>query len=662
MTMTRTESLSQDDGAEAGWEIINWGLKALNTFSSPNATGSRFKMAIRGTVGPPDPPAPPPPPENNQPTGLPTVSGIPRVGEDLTAHTDGIEDDDGLNIPDFTYQWVRVDGNSETNIASATDATYILAPEDAGKRIKVKVSFTDDLLTEEGPLASAPTDIVNTPATGDISISGTPRVGKTLTADTSGIMDPDGKPASAFTYQWSRTDGIPIAGGTMRTYALTDADADQTLSVIVTFTDGRGFTEGPFISPSTEVVVPTSVLVQNTGQPRGTGVALTATDPKYAQGFTTGPNVAGYVIDSISASFNNIANPATAGSELTVTLNNLNSNTGDPGNVLCTLNDPANFSASGEHTFRAPTTGALCPKLKPSTTYFVVTGRANLNNAHITGSTVSNSFEDAGSKPDWFIANKSYTFGGSFWNTNFQRFIPIRVRGTAAEEVDVPRNWPLLPEGLNAGDEFRLLFLTPSGHQPYSTDIEYYNNIVQAHAADGHADIRAFSSWFRVLGSTPDVDARDNTGTTGTGVPIYWLNGNKVADDYADLYDDTWDDERNPTTRDGTTRPPGRIWSGSEHDGTEALETLDDNAVKSRAFGSQGNRVRVGKLNSGLGGPLDISETMVYTSPAAYYALSNVFKVVANNPATGVPTISGNPREGEMLTADPSGHCRPRRR
>ncbi len=655
ITMTRTASLSQDDGAAAGWKIINWGLKAT---SRPAGTGTRFQLAIRGTAGPPDPPAPPPPPDNNPPTGVPTISGNPRVGEDLTAHTDGIEDDDGLNAPNFTYQWVRVDGNSETNIASATDATYILAPEDGGKRIKVKVTFTDDLLTAEGPIASAPTGIVNTPATGDVSITGTPRVGKTLTADISGIIDPDGKPESALTYQWSRTDGVPIAGANGPTYALTDSDADQALSVIVTFPDGRGFTEGPFISPSTEVIVPTDVLVQNTGRARGTGVALTATFPKYAQGFTTGPNVAGYVIDSISASFIIIANPATAGSELTVTLNNLNSNTGHPGNVLCALNDPANFSASGEHTFRAPTTGALCPKLKPSTTYFVVTGRANLNNAHITGSTVSKYNEDSGSEPDWLIADKSYTFGGSFWAGNTQRFIPIRVRGAAAEEVDVPRNWSLLPEGLNAGDEFRLLFLTPHGHQPRSTDIDYYNNIVQAHAADGHADIRAFSSWFRVLGSTPDVDARDNTGTTYTetekGVPIYWLDGRKVADDYADLYDDTWDEERNPTTRGGNTTPPGRVWSGSEHDGTSAFEPVADSTPRSRAFGSNGNRVRVGSLNSGLGGPLDISETMVYTSHAAYYALSNVFKVVANNPATGVPTISGNPREGEMLTADPS--------
>ena len=58
--------------------------------------------------------------------------------------------------------------------------------------------------------------------------------------------------------------------------------------------------------------------------------------------------------------------------------------------------------------------------------------------------------------------------------------------------------------------------------------------------------------FFRALISTAGTDARDNTGTRYTysddnddtnddlGVPIYWLNGKKVADDYRDLYDGTW--------------------------------------------------------------------------------------------------------------------------
>ena len=44
-----------------------------------------------------------------------------------------------------------------------------------------------------------------------------------------------------------------------------------------------------------------------------------------------------------------------------------------------------------------------------------------------------------------------------------------------------------------------------------------------------------------MVGSAAAVDARDNTSTTGIGMPIYWLNGAKVAADNADFYDDSWD-------------------------------------------------------------------------------------------------------------------------
>ena len=54
-----------------------------------------------------------------------------------------------------------------------------------------------------------------------------------------------------------------------------------------------------------------------------------------------------------------------------------------------------------------------------------------------------------------------------------------------------------------------------------------------------------------MVGSTAAVDARDNTKTTGTGVPIYWLNGAKVADNYADFYDGSWSNEANPKDESG---------------------------------------------------------------------------------------------------------------
>ena len=80
---------------------------------------------------------------NTLATGAPAIDGIARVGETLTADTSGIHDDDGLTSVAFTYQWVRNDGGSDTNIQDATGSSYVLTGADEGKTIKVTVSFTD---------------------------------------------------------------------------------------------------------------------------------------------------------------------------------------------------------------------------------------------------------------------------------------------------------------------------------------------------------------------------------------------------------------------------------------------------------------------------------------------------------------------------------------
>ena len=80
-------------------------------------------------------------------TGAPAISGTAKVGQQLTASTTGISDADGLPSS-FSYQWVRVhaDGTSNpVNILGATTATYTLTTADVGKKIKVRVSFTDAL-------------------------------------------------------------------------------------------------------------------------------------------------------------------------------------------------------------------------------------------------------------------------------------------------------------------------------------------------------------------------------------------------------------------------------------------------------------------------------------------------------------------------------------
>ena len=88
---------------------------------------------------------------NTPATGAPTITGTAGVGQVLTASTTGISDADGLPAT-FSYQWVRVDADGTSNpvdIPAATAATYTLTAPDVGKKVKVKVSFTDDLETTE---------------------------------------------------------------------------------------------------------------------------------------------------------------------------------------------------------------------------------------------------------------------------------------------------------------------------------------------------------------------------------------------------------------------------------------------------------------------------------------------------------------------------------
>ena len=159
---------------------------------------------------------------NSPATGAPTISGAAQVNETLTASTSGIADADGLTNVSFSYQWIRSDGNTDTDIAGETDSTYTLVSADVGKTIKVKVSFADDgnnleTLTSEATATVAAKP--NTAPTGLPTIGGTAQVGETLAASTSDIEDQDGLENATFSYQWL-TDDSAITDATGSTYTL----------------------------------------------------------------------------------------------------------------------------------------------------------------------------------------------------------------------------------------------------------------------------------------------------------------------------------------------------------------------------------------------------------------------------------------------------------
>ena len=89
---------------------------------------------------------------------------------------------------------------------------------------------------EEGEPDNPEPDDPNNAPTGLPTISGTPQVDQTLTADTSPIDDEDGLTNVSYSYQWI-AGGSDIDGATGSTHTLTASEQGQTVQVRVTFTD-----------------------------------------------------------------------------------------------------------------------------------------------------------------------------------------------------------------------------------------------------------------------------------------------------------------------------------------------------------------------------------------------------------------------------------------
>ena len=221
------------------------------------------------------------PPPNSPATGAPTISGTARVGETLTASTAGVADANGTTKAQngesghaWTWQWARVDDGNETDIPDATSDSYTLVEADAGRTVKVKVGFADDLGYDEGPLVSEAYPSAGTVAEADgamgrPAITGMTIVGQTLSATADGISDPNGttkaqngEPGYAWTWQWVRVDGgnkTDIPGATSETYTLVAEDEGKRVKVKVEFTDDADNAEGPLTSaayPSIGTILP----------------------------------------------------------------------------------------------------------------------------------------------------------------------------------------------------------------------------------------------------------------------------------------------------------------------------------------------------------------------------------------------------------------------
>ena len=372
-----------------------------------------------------------------------------------------------------------------------------------------------------------------------------------------------------------------------------------------------------------------NVLVSNTGRSVdpaiAAGVATGDEDKTHSQGFDTGPNPGGYRLASVGVY---VTRPSLeAGEAFTVHIYTAASN-GTLDTLQHTLTSPASYTDNAVNTFTAPA-GAT---LDASTDYFVVfEGTANAGLDFVLGVTGSNS-QDGGTRVGWAIENaRRFNSVTSSSGESFQ----ISVNGTAIP-TPMPSNSGLVPTGLVLDDTFRLLFLSSTRRTASANGIGTYNTHVQTAAAAGHTAIQAYSAGFRAVGCTSNHDANVNTRTLYTtsdqGVPIYWLNGAKAADDYADFYDGDWDEEAALKDESGTavSTTGNYPWTGCDHDGTE---------LSGDALGSGSPVLGAPDSSFGTDGPISSSFADSPSETRPMYGLSELFAVAAAVVANNAPTF-----------------------
>ncbi|WP_439472442.1 beta strand repeat-containing protein [Brevundimonas sp.] len=179
---------------------------------------------------------------NDPHTGGAAITGTTAEDGVLTA-VSTLADADGIGT--LHYQWQRDSGSGFVNVG-ADQATYTLGDADVGASVRVVIYYTDAGGTVESATSTGTTAItaVNDPHTGTVVITGTQTEDQVLTADTSGLADVDG--LGTMHFDWQRDTGsgfVSIGAADQGTYTLGDADVGASIRVVVTYTDGQGFSE-----------------------------------------------------------------------------------------------------------------------------------------------------------------------------------------------------------------------------------------------------------------------------------------------------------------------------------------------------------------------------------------------------------------------------------
>ena len=162
----------------------------------------------------------------------------------------------GSAVTSYKVQWKEAadswDTAADVSQATETGTTHTMTELTGGVEYAVRVIASND--AGDGPPSTEAKAVPgggtseqisgteNAAPTGRPTISGTPQVEQTLTADTSNIDDADGLTNVSYAYQWL-AGGTAISGATGASYTLTDSEEGDTIQVRVDFEDDQGNSE-----------------------------------------------------------------------------------------------------------------------------------------------------------------------------------------------------------------------------------------------------------------------------------------------------------------------------------------------------------------------------------------------------------------------------------
>jgi len=174
-------------------------------------------------------------------TAVPTVSGVARTAETLTA-----ANGTWLNTPgSYTYQWEQSsDGTLWDHIPGATSQTFLVTASQVSKYVRVQVRGTKTVSGtdySEVAYSSATGLVVGLVITNSSApvVSGAWTVGVALSTST-GTWSQSG----SYTYKWQESSDAStwsdISGATSSTFTLVDANAGKFIRSVVTITSSAG--------------------------------------------------------------------------------------------------------------------------------------------------------------------------------------------------------------------------------------------------------------------------------------------------------------------------------------------------------------------------------------------------------------------------------------